>query len=720
MHLEWTAPTASLPLLVLAIVAAGLWTRRHYRTSVPPPAGAAGRLLPWLRGTALALILLAAAGPLLVIERTDTVPATVLILVEDSASMGLDDGPDGRTRWERAAAVAAAVESVAADVGEATVVSLRGNGLADARPYDPAAGEPPTAQGTDLARLLATSPPGGDAPRLTVLITDGHATVGDPAAAGRRGDLLLAGVGDPRGPGDLAVRDVLAPDLAFVGDEVVVEAVLGLREPLGPERTVRVDLLHGGEVVDSRSLTVGPDDRTLRCELVDRPDAPGLRELTVRAAPLAEERFLGNNTAVLALKVRSERRRLLALTTRPDWLSRVLAQAAAAEERLDLEVVYPGPDGPRSSLEGPGWTPPRDAEAWRRYDGVLLLDAEAARRWADGDALGEAAAAGLGLLVVDPGDDGDWPAALAALLPRREPGVPAVRGGLRIPDRRHPLAAAPAADGRAWSRLPPLTVGRPARPSATAAVLLAVDADPPVPVLTVDDAGGRRLAWLGSRDLWEQAFWTPPGEAPSAHPLRRLLRNVLVWTAQGEDMAGATLLAQRTVYQEGEPIAVRARGRNLRGRVAAPPRAVAVGPVGGGEPRRFSLTPDPAAPGTAAALLPPQPPGVHRLQLLDDEGEPGGEALEILVVAGSVEQKQTTQDRRALRALADALGARLVDAHAPDGILAVADAVAATDLAPESRPRRSAWRPWSSWGALLLVTTLLGLEWFLRRRAGMV
>lgn len=719
MHLEWTTPTAWLPLLVLAIVAAGLWTRRHYRTTVPPPRGALGRLLPWLRWTAVILALVFAAGPLLVLERTVSEPATVLVLAEDSASMALDDGPDGRTRWRRARTVAAAVESVAAARGDVRTVLLRGNGLAPPRAFAPDRDDdPPSAQGTDLAGLLAAG--AAAPPRLTVLITDGHATAGDPAAAGREGALVIAGVGDPRGPGDLAVRDVLAPDLAFVGDEVVVEAVVGLREPLGADRSVRVDLLHGGRVVASRTLAAGPEDRTLRFELNDTPDRPGLRELTVRVAPLAGERFLGNNEAALAVKVRAERRRLLALTTRPDWFTRVLAQAAAAEDRLDLELIYPGPDGPRSSADAGGWTPPAAAAAWAAYDGVLLLDAAAARRWAEGAGLAAAVDDGLGLLLADAGDAGAWPDELAPLLPPREAAAASVRGDLTVPDRHHPLAADLTGDGRAWTRLPPLTLRNVVRAAPTAAVLLAVAAEPPAPVLTVDESAGRRVAWLGSRDLWEQAFWTPADEPVGSHPLRRLLRNVLVWTAQGGELSGATLLAQRTVYQEGEPIAVRARGRNLRGRVVAPPRTLAVGAPDGGATQRFSLTPDPAAPGTAVVLLPPLPVGVHRLQLLTPEGEPSGEPLDLLVAAGSVEAKQTTQDRRGLRAAADALGARLVDAQAPDGVADVLAAVDAVDLAPAARPHRTTWWPWSSWPALLVVTSLLGLEWFLRRRLGMI
>jgi hypothetical protein len=99
-------------MLVLVVVAAGLWTRRHYRMTTPQLKGTLGRLLPALRWVSLILIILAVAGPLLILERTESDPARIILILDDSQSMEFADLPDGVTRWDGALTMVAALDSV--------------------------------------------------------------------------------------------------------------------------------------------------------------------------------------------------------------------------------------------------------------------------------------------------------------------------------------------------------------------------------------------------------------------------------------------------------------------------------------------------------------------------------------------------------------------------------------------------------------------------------
>ena len=68
-------------------------------------------------------------------------------------------------------------------------------------------------------------------------------------------------------------------------------------------------------------------------------------------------------------------------------------------------------------------------------------------------------------------------------------------------------------------------------------------------------ASSAAVLWFGGRRLWEQAFWQLPAQDESQdHPGRRLLRQMLLWTALGDEEAGISLLGQRLVYEEGEPL----------------------------------------------------------------------------------------------------------------------------------------------------------------------
>ena len=82
----------------------------------------------------------------------------------------------------------------------------------------------------------------------------------------------------------------------------------------------------------------------------------------------------------------------------------------------------------------------------------------------------------------------------------------------------------------------------PAEATPGSRTLLQVPADrrfeaEPIPLLVVGDRGSGRVVWCGA-PLWQLAF----GELARADAVggvgRRLLRNLLVWTAGGEQEAG--------------------------------------------------------------------------------------------------------------------------------------------------------------------------------------
>jgi len=714
-------------MLVLAIVAAGLWTRRHYRSTTPRPTGALVRILPSLRWLTLTLLILAMAGPLLVVERTESVPALVLVVLDDSSSMELTDLPSGSARWDGAVNLAAALDSVISGRGlESEIRIWRGTGLTPPRTIvDLGSTEPPTAQGSDLEALLDGALKQSDGqPRFVVLLTDGHETArGSARDLPHQKQFWAAGLGDIRGPGDRWIRDVLAPDLAFVGDEVVVEVAVGLRGLPWSDDPVTVVLESGGREIARAERTVDVDDTTLRVELVDVPETPELKQLTVRVLPADGERYLGNNTSTLAVQVRDQTSRLLLLAARPDWTVRFLSQAGSMEERIQIDVVHPGRQGPVSAHDGSPWNVPRTPDEWRIHDGIILADAEAARSWINASSLQVALDAGLALLIVDGEGLLAWPAWLRSMLPVTRSEEPRVADGpLQWRETSHPVMTGLRDEG-GRSRLPPATPSDGVKPVGTAQILASIGqagrAEAPVLVTTSDPE--RRITWLGITDLWEQAFWTPRAMNAEIQPVRRLLRNLLVWTAQGHELSGQSLLASRIVYQEGESVPVRARGRGLRGDHGSTPTRIEVLSIDTSDDvRRYMLTADPAHPGEASALIPPLPVGRHRLQLLDQGDARTGDPLEILIAPGRVEARQTTLDIRRLRSLAETLGGQAVQASTPTGRARLLEAASVVDLTPDQRLVKTMFRPWSSWLAWLIPVVLLGLEWFLRRRAGLL
>ncbi len=758
MHILWFLPPWGWLLMVLAGVVGFLHARWVYRRTVPAPTAGVRRLLVGLRTASVAFLLLALGQPVLLRLLPQREPAVVAVVVEDSGSMALADAAADAgapaSRWSAAWDLATAVGSaLVAAGGGAEVAYLQGNGLRALSTTSPAAAvaAAPAGVGTDLDALLAQARQQflGRSLRGLVLVADGNATTtaavaASPADGSAPDATWVVGVGDPVGPADRLLTDLRYPETVFQGEAAAIEVAVAdryqLPEAAGSPATLR--LRQGQELIAEATRSAGGDLQ--RFTLSFTPRDVGLQVYTLEVSSLANERFLGNNQATIVMDVRKDRARVLLLAPRPGWDARFLAQAAENEPRLALETVHPGERGPVLADSLAAWRAPTTVEGWRRWDGVILLGPPGAYL-PDASSLAQAVRAGLGLLVLTAplargeldGRAEDWPTALRDLLPVR-----LAAGGRRGGDQflapapeagRHPILAEVLGGGPSGSSLaglPPLRGVRTAALRENAEALLVARAPGSegleTPALVVGPADAGRIAWFGAWQLWELAFWESPRDlaGDGRQPVRRLLRNLLVWTAIGEQQSGVSLLGRRLVYQEGEPVTLEARWLDLRGEPVTDQRlAVRIAREDRPEEaaRTFSLRPDLARPGVGTADLPPLAAGRYRVTPIGGGETPvEGPSRSLVVTPATVEATQVRQDRPRLRQLAARAGATYVDAQVAGDRQQLLAAVGALDLAPVELTRERRWDVWSSWPYLTAVVALLAAEWILRRRQGML
>lgn len=723
------------------------------------------RTLIAIRLAATLLLLVAWLRPALVTVRSEPLPATLLLLVDASRSMTVEDGLDGASRWESAGRVLAASREAIAGVAEEQ--DVRAYAFADrlsplaiderggvALPRSPTGGE--TALGGALSDLLADHA-GGRVMGVAVL-SDGAQRAFPPrdlaplvAARRLRNEgvpLWAFPLGDrlTSGGADLAIEDLVVSERAFAG--APLDATARLRVDGYANREVAVRLLWENaegdpEVVDSRRVVTRPGVSVYPIALRHTPSAAGEWKLTVQAEPLEGETLTGNNQVSTFVTVREGGVRVLYLVgaTRvggsPGVEQRFVRASLAASPDLVVERLSFNYEPPEPNLSRR-----LDAEP---FDVVIVdnVDSRAVdgRTWLR---LAEQVERGAGLAMLGGahsfGPGGHRGTALADVLPielgraERQNFDAPVRDDVHLPGplamrpttplgARHPILQLGGDDPlQAWSRLPPLDGANRLQRSRLKpnAALLAEAGDGGAPLLVAGQPGlGRALAFAGD-STWR---WVLAGEG-DAH--RRFWRQAVLWLAKQDDKSGEAVyleLASRRVAP-GAPIEIvggvrlpkpddaknAAAAANLRyeATVTLPGGGARALALPGGRARSSTVFRDTRADGDYTVSL----RGYDGDQLL------GETRARFLAPRVDLELDRPAAEpdtlARLAEATADAGGALLAPEELPDLLARLAD------REPDRRQEiTNTATPWDTWPFLLLFVGLMSTEWWLRRRWGM-
>jgi len=427
----------------LALLAALLWTvvwmyRHEGRT------GASFRARMLLAATRCVVLLALAAvwlEPVLATYLTRWVESYCLVLVDDSASMDLQDRYRDEGRAARVAGVLGAAPSgpvrrsdlarrlltrqdgrLLRDLtarnavrvfrfgeGLEPVVTLRArrDGGGALRSEEPdaavdleralsfAARGSATNAAQALRQAVQAARSGGSPLAGVIMLTDGGFTDADAfetvaAVVGEHDlPLHLVGIGDPAPPQNVRVVEVNAPESAFASDPFQITAHLSATELTG--RTVDVELFErsadGGEArrVAGQQLTVTGDGALPPVTFTRARQRVG-RWLYRVAVPVGEhEAVTDDNTAQAAVNVVDSRVRVLLVAGNPGWEYRYLARLLERDDAFELSTWLQSAD---SHAVRDGNTVidrlPATAEELFDYDAVLLLDpdpAELPREW---------------------------------------------------------------------------------------------------------------------------------------------------------------------------------------------------------------------------------------------------------------------------------------------------------------------------------------------------
>jgi hypothetical protein len=216
-----------------------------------------------------------------------------------------------------------------------------------------------------------------------VLITDGANNQGlSPREAATQLKqenipLYVYGVGITS-PRDIIVTNLMAPEVAFVGDELLVNVRVRSQGLEGEKAKVFLKL--DGEKVDEKEITFGPDGEQV-VPLRFLPENAGEYEINAGIDPRDDETEMKNNSLSRQLRIVDAKIKVLLVEETPRWEYRYLHAMLSRDRRIDLTtVLYEGDPSITHGENAPFQENfPANRDELFKYDLVIFGDVEPRR-----------------------------------------------------------------------------------------------------------------------------------------------------------------------------------------------------------------------------------------------------------------------------------------------------------------------------------------------------
>jgi hypothetical protein len=745
MNLDLKFSTTILyPLLLILLAVA--FTFFIYRITTPPVANWLRRSLAVLRTFALALALLLLFEPVFTFGLQRIQKPTVAVLVDRSASMTLADSAIVRADLVRQALSLPWVQDLekrAEIAGFSFSDSLRRMNLDTLSP------KAFNGDGSDLGGALLAAKKTLAARHLAaaIMLTDGAQNMGE--SPGRVAEqfgvpIITVGIGSSQGARDVQLSDVVTNEIAYAETQLPVEVSVSSLGYAG--RRVRLRIIEESAGVDTARLSaqkasheqeiVLPADNTqmtTRFNLV--PHKLGLNRYVAQIDTLAGELTKANNRRTFYARVLKNKLKLWVFAGAPSpdyvFLKRTLEQ----DKNFQIQGFVQKPDGNFYDTSAAELIAAlarlRREETDGNLDGVIMADfprRDSERRLLE--VLSQQLAKNrLPLLFLSgPGVDLTSLWQFRSVLPLAAPPAPTndhlVYLQPELAGLSHPLtrfAETPEDNRRLWQELPPLFSNLyNIQPLAGSQVLAAIgnpDAPSTKPAsragtILAHKSAERKTVAIFAHGLWRwHLLMQGVGKAPVAY--ETLIRNAVRWMVTAEDAKLVRLTSNKEIYRGGEAIELSAQiyHEDYRPRAGAQVRVQLSGP-------QFSqeVILQDAGDGLYRATLQVLGGGEYHFRGIAEQngqkiGEDGGR---FTVEPFSLEFLNTRLNEPLLRQMAQATGG----AYGPPDSLA--SFVARLPLNSLSRRDTFDIALWGRTPVLLVLLLVLGTEWFVRKRQGML
>jgi uncharacterized membrane protein len=708
--------------MVLCVV---IWV--HLRKNLPRRRAIA---LAVMEASALVLLLVLLWQPAISVAMLKPQQNVVTVIVDTSASMGLDDriGEARRLLDGR----------LLGDLRKRFPVRLyqAGKGLERVAATPGVAAQPVTNIGAALraaAAESATLPVGA-----IVLLSDGAENAGGlssetmDALRLSRIPVHTVGFGREDMERDVEMVDAQLPARALPGARLA--ATVTLRQGGFAGKPVRLTVKDGAKVLAVRDVKL-PEDGTSSREVLPFTAGPAAaRALQVSVSVLDGERNRQNNVLTRLVDVRDRKPRILYFEGEPRWEMKFIRRAAEMDKNLELVSIlrttenkfYRQGIADAKELER-GF--PDTVEELFKYQGLIIGNVEAGyfnaaqqsmiKEFVDRRGGGALFLGGRAAL-----SDGGWGrSALAELLPvsllerkgtfHREPAT----ADLTVAGRDSLITRIEDDGGKNqahWKALPYLADYQETGAAKPGALVLAefnASGRGRFPLLATQPFGRGRVGLFATGGSWRWQMSQDSKDMSHETFWRQLLR----WLA-GDVNERVTVLSDRQVFADESRVALRAEVRD-QNYLPAPDAVVEVHIMGpGGVAAVVPMQPVKGEAGAYSTEWKAEAPGAYLTEVVARQGESelGRDVLNFQREDGVAEHFRTEQNRELLERLSQLTGGKYFRPGATGGMAAEIELSDAGISVKETRDI------WSAPAVFLILVGLKAVSWLLRRKWGAV
>ncbi len=322
-------------LLILAIIVGFGFAYYTYRRTVPPVSGAKRTILMTLRTLALALLLFALFEPVLTIISGKQEPPKVAVLLDKSESVAATDALGDRKKLYDEAIEKSGIKGLDEDErkfilfdGDISTVkkiendSLKFNG-----------------QLTDISNAIKWTSRNLEEEniRAALMITDGAFNTGNNPVY--EADIFgkpiyTIGIGDSTEPKDVAVTTILTNEIAYVDNPVPVN--VNVKVNGYDEGTLSLVMKDNGKKFDEQEIKIHPDRNEYTAIFEYTPKVKGYRKITAEISGFEDEITHKNNNKSEFINVLDNKRNIAVFAGAPSPDLSMLKQTISQEKGVKI------------------------------------------------------------------------------------------------------------------------------------------------------------------------------------------------------------------------------------------------------------------------------------------------------------------------------------------------------------------------------------------------